>query len=278
MLLINRIRDFDRLSETEIKISEYILAHPNEVISLSIQQLAQRTFTSTATITRYCRKMQTDGFTDFKVRLTRELSTSPRGQRVRDDLPFNKNESTNQILESILNLNYQSMQDTYNSIDQQQLNRVARAIHQSPHIYLYGTGQSLILCQDFQYKLFRIEKDCNLESAVGFQFMKTHTQPKDSLAIVISYYGTSINNLRIMTSLKDRNVPIVLITGPNDNPLVPLADEVIHVAPQEELMTKMASFSSRTAIQLVLDMIYALVFSFDYEMNQTRIEDSSIIR
>ncbi|WZU00662.1 SIS domain-containing protein [Erysipelothrix sp. D19-032] len=76
--------------------------------------------------------------------------------------------------------------------------------------------------------------------------MKTHTQPKDSLAIVISYYGTSINNLRIMTSLKDRNVPIVLITGPNDNPLVPLADEVIHVAPQEELMTKMASFSSRT--------------------------------
>ncbi|CAM4335982.1 MurR/RpiR family transcriptional regulator [Erysipelothrix aquatica] len=278
MLLINRIRDFDKLSETEIKISEYILAHPNEVISLSIQQLAQRTFTSTATITRYCKKMQTDGFTDFKVRLTRELSTSPRGQRVRDDLPFNKNESTNQILESILNLNYQSMQDTYNSIDQQQLNRVARAIHQSPHIYLYGTGQSLILCQDFQYKLFRIEKDCNLESAVGFQFMKTHTQPKDSLAIVISYYGTSINNLRIMTSLKDRNVPIVLITGPNDNPLVPLADEVIHVAPQEELMTKMASFSSRTAIQLVLDMIYALVFSFDYEMNQTRIEDSSIIR
>lgn len=278
MLLINRIRDFDKLSETEIKISEYILAHPNEVISLSIQQLAQRTFTSTATITRYCKKMQTDGFTDFKVRLTRELSTSPRGQRVRDDLPFNKNESTNQILESILNLNYQSMQDTYNSIDQQQLNRVARAIHQSPHIYLYGTGQSLILCQDFQYKLFRIEKDCNLESAVGFQFMKTHTQPKDSLAIVISYYGTSINNLRIMTSLKDRNVPIVLITGPNDNPLVPLADEVIHVAPQEELMTKMASFSSRTAIQLVLDMIYALVFSFDYEMNQTRIENSSIIR
>ncbi len=278
MLLINRIRDFDKLSETEIKISEYILAHPNEVISLSIQQLAQRTFTSTATITRYCKKLQTDGFTDFKVRLTRELSTSPRGQRVRDDLPFNKNESTNQILESILNLNYQSMQDTYNSIDQQQLNRVARAIHQSPHIYLYGTGQSLILCQDFQYKLFRIEKDCNLESAVGFQFMKTHTQPKDSLAIVISDYGTSINNLRIMTSLKDRNVPIVLITGPNDNPLVPLADEVIHVAPQEELMTKMASFSSRTAIQLVLDMIYALVFSFDYEMNQTRIEDSSIIR
>ncbi|WZU00661.1 MurR/RpiR family transcriptional regulator [Erysipelothrix sp. D19-032] len=168
MLLINRIRDFDKLSETEIKISEYILAHPNEVISLSIQQLARRTFTSTATITRYCKKLQTDGFTDFKVRLTRELSTSPRGQRVRDDLPFNKNESTNQILESILNLNYQSMRDTYNSIDQQQLNRVARAIHQSPHIYLYGTGQSLILCQDFQYKLFRIEKDCNLESLSAF--------------------------------------------------------------------------------------------------------------
>lgn len=32
-------------------------------------------------------------------------------------------------------------------------------------------------------------------------------------------------------------------------------------------MKKMASFSSRAAIQLVIDIIYAYVFSFNYEKN-----------
>ncbi|QIK70550.1 MurR/RpiR family transcriptional regulator [Erysipelothrix sp. HDW6C] len=278
MLLFNRIKNLSTLSDTEQKISHYILEHANSVTTMSIQELAEKTYTSPATITRYCRKMDTEGFSDFKVQLAKELNAHHGIEgRIRDDLPFKKNQTTTEIIDSILNLSYQSMQDTYNSLNFQQLNQIARMIYEAPHLYLYGSGQSLILCEDFQYKLFRIEKDCNFESNVGFQFMKTHTQPEDSIALVISYYGTGINNLRIMASLKERNIPIILITGPNTNPLCDYATEVVHVAPQEELITKMASFSSRTAIQLVLDFIYALVFSFEYEDNQERIESSTLL-
>lgn len=58
-----------------------------------------------------------------------------------------------------------------------------------------------------------------------------------------------------------------MITGPKTNPLCDYADEVVHVPPQEELIKKMASFSSRAAIQLVIDIIYAYVFSFNYDKN-----------
>ncbi|QIK57828.1 MurR/RpiR family transcriptional regulator [Erysipelothrix sp. HDW6A] len=276
MLLIHKIQNFDNLSETEIKISEYILTHQREVSSLTIQELANATFTSPATITRYCRKMGTEGFSDFKLRIARELSSHFSDKRIHDDVPFVKDESESQILENILALNFQSMQDTYNILDQKQLSRVARKIHEAPHTYLYGTGQSLILCQDFQYKLFRIEKDCNLESMVGFQYMKTLTQPQDSVTIMVSYYGVSRSNLALIQSLRARGLYIVLITGPKDNPLVEYADEVIHVAPQETLIRKMASFSSRTSIQLVLDLLYALIFSFDYERYQKLIEEENM--
>lgn len=276
MLLIHKIQNFDSLSETEIKISEYILEHQREVSSLTIQELANATFTSPATITRYCRKMGTEGFSDFKLRIARELSTHFNDKRIHDDLPFVKDETESQILENILALNFQSMQDTYNILDQKQLSRIAHQIHNTPHVYLYGTGQSLILCQDFQYKLFRIEKDCNLESMVGFQYMKTLTQPQDSVTIIISYYGISRGNLALIQSLRARGLYVVLITGPKDNPLVEYADEVIHVAPQETLIRKMASFSSRTAIQLVLDLLYALIFSLDYDRYQKLIEEENM--
>ncbi|MEG0726537.1 MAG: winged helix-turn-helix transcriptional regulator, partial [Erysipelothrix sp.] len=62
MLLFNRIKNLSTLSDTEQKISHYILEHANSVTTMSIQELAEKTYTSPATITRYCRKMDTEGF------------------------------------------------------------------------------------------------------------------------------------------------------------------------------------------------------------------------
>ncbi|UUX35410.1 hypothetical protein [Fundicoccus culcitae] len=42
--------------------------------------------------------------------------------------------------------------------------------------------------------------------------------------------------------------------------------------PQEELMKKMASFSSRAAIQLVIDLIFAYVFSMNYDQNNENLD------
>lgn len=269
MLLINRIKNSTQLSDAELKIAHYILENPHSVTQLTIHELSEATFASASTITRFCRKMKTDGFSDFKVKLASELSSfSITDKRIRDDVPFQKDQSTSEIVQTILSLNYQSMNDTYNQINIEQLDRIAHMIYEAPHIYLYGSGQSLILAQDFQYKLFRIELDCNLESAMGFQSLKAHTQPRDSIAVIISYYGQNENNLSIVKSLNERNIPYILITGPLNNPLCPNAAEIVHVSPQEELVTKMASFSSRTSMQLVLDFIYALIFAIDYEKNQ----------
>ncbi|MDE8304682.1 MurR/RpiR family transcriptional regulator [Erysipelothrix rhusiopathiae] len=273
MLLINRIKNSTQLSDTESKIAQYILENPQLVTQLTIHELSETTYASASTITRFCRKMKTEGFSDFKVKLASELSSfSITENRIRDDVPFKKNQTSAEIVQSILSLNYQSMNDTYNNMDLEQLDRIAHKIYHTPHIYLYGSGQSLILAQDFQYKLFRIELDCNLETSLGFQSLKANTQPLDSIALIISYYGQNEHNKTIVDSLVERNIPYILITGPLNNPLCTHASEVVHVSPQEELVTKMASFSSRTSMQLVLDFIYALIFAIDYEKNQKIIE------
>ena len=83
---------------------------------------------------------------------------------------------------------------------------------------------------------------------------------------MISYYGKGEENFKIMKKLKSRGIEVILITGPDKNRLSMLADEVVHVPTSEKLLTKMASYSSRTAIQLVLDLLYALIFSLDYDI------------
>ncbi|QIK68835.1 MurR/RpiR family transcriptional regulator [Erysipelothrix sp. HDW6C] len=269
MLLINRLKNETNVSSAEAKVVDFILQDPKRIINITIHELAELTFSSASTITRFCRKMQTDGFSDFKLQLARELSASNvSGERIEDNLPFAPNQTSQEIINRILNLNFQSMNDTYNQIDLPQIERIARQIYEAPSLYLYGTGQSLILAQDFQYKLLNLGISCDLESQVGFQIMKAGAQPKDSLALIVSYYGQGQENKRIKQVLTGLGIPYILFTGPNENPLCEGAHEVVHVPPQEELILKMASFSSRTAIQLVLDFVYALIFSFDYENNR----------
>lgn len=279
MLITDRIKNEEHFTDSEQVVADYVLAHVREVTSMTIHDLASAAYTSAATITRFCHRLHIDGYMEFKILLARDLSSfSISRDRIATDLPFGAGQSAASIMDSILNLNYQAMQDTFNHLDQAQIERVAQMIFASPHLYLYGTGQSLIQALDFQYKLYRIGIDAQLEMNTGFQLMKTATQALDSMSLIISYYGTNTDNLRIAQHLVDRGIKFILITGPEENPLCALAHEVIHVPPQEELVTKMASFSSRTAIQLVLDLLYAMIFSYDYERNTDVVGGSSFVK
>ena len=53
-------------SQSEKQIAKYILNHGEEVLSMSVKELAKETYTSPATIVRLCKKIGLDGYNDFK--------------------------------------------------------------------------------------------------------------------------------------------------------------------------------------------------------------------
>lgn len=275
ILLLDRLKNTKNMSASESKIALFILDNLETVSQLTIYELAKLTYTSPATITRLCRKLKTEGFTDLKVKLAKEVNVlGISNERIESNVPFTKDESTVEIMKKIFDLNIQSLQDTYNNLDIEVLERIAHLIDDAPSTFMYGAGQSLIQSLDFQYKMFRIKKNVEVEANNGFLYMKSNTQPKDSIAIMISYHGKTSHNLEIIKNLQANGIFTILITGPNTNPLCMYANEVIHVPPQEELIRKMASFSSRTATQLVLDMIYSIIFSLHYEDYEDFIGDN----
>ena len=55
-------------SESEKQISRYILNYGEDVLSMSVKQLADKTYTSPATIVRLCKKIGLNGYNDFKIK------------------------------------------------------------------------------------------------------------------------------------------------------------------------------------------------------------------
>lgn len=68
-----------QLNDTETSIYQYIINHMESVLKMSVRDLANETYVSTATIVRFCQKMGCDGFVDFKaqLKLFHEGSTPP---------------------------------------------------------------------------------------------------------------------------------------------------------------------------------------------------------
>ena len=67
LIKMAEIRD---LTPSERHVVEYILDHYKEVCSMGIVELGEKTFTSTTTVKRFCRKLGVDSYTDFRMLLS----------------------------------------------------------------------------------------------------------------------------------------------------------------------------------------------------------------
>lgn len=59
-------RNFDKLNDNDLHIAHFINTHIDECKNMKIQDLAQFTHASNATIHRFTRKLGFDGYSDFK--------------------------------------------------------------------------------------------------------------------------------------------------------------------------------------------------------------------
>lgn len=69
--MIFTYEQISRLNDTELIVYNYIIKNVNKVLNMNIRELALESHVSTATITRFCHKLDCDGFVEFKVELKR---------------------------------------------------------------------------------------------------------------------------------------------------------------------------------------------------------------
>ena len=139
-------------------------------------------------------------------------------------------------------------------------------------ISLYARGESLIIAEDFHMKLLRIGKRSALDSMNGLQEMRSRGQFHKEIAVVISCYADSRQVKYIMEELNEVGTSVILVTGNNRSPILESADLAI-VTEIDESRYKMGAFASRTAMQFVMDCIYSVLFTMEYDKNIKTLSD-----
>ena len=268
-MLIDELRDRERFTKAENEVVSYILEYPKKVTGLTIEQLATVTFSSNSSIVRVCKKVGTKGFSEFKIRLAREMSAfATESGRVEADIPIRPGESREEIANSIMNLQYQTLMDVYNMLDMNMIFRAANLIARSDIVYLYGRGESLLALTNFSADLRRIGKLSKCDTFTGFSRVYHYESSSrlKSCAVILSQFANNRELIQNFRDLMEEKIPVIIIHGNPKNVLLKQAACSICFR-NEETNEKFGSFASRVVKQYILDVLYSTIFSLDYEKN-----------
>lgn len=270
-MIIDQLFGSVKLTSTEKQIADFINANPRIVINLSLDELSEQCYVSQASIIRLCKKLGVKGFAEFKIKLASELSAFVMGdQNVHVDMPVGEHADGPEIAETFFNLTMQSLKTTYDSMDYKALMNAARLLSRADIVHIYGRGESLILAEDFHYKLIRIGIHSTIEPQNGFEEAKC-LRPSARIsqaALVISHYCNSRHIHYVIDELMSSKIPFVLLTAAeNPFPYDVFAQVTLHIKSAESRF-KMGSFASRAAMTFVLDCLYGQIFALHYEQNK----------
>lgn len=262
------------LSGTEQEIAAYLLEHPQEIMDLSIHDLAKRTFSSSSSIVRLCHHLGFTGFKDFRKAVTFELAIRDQNQK-EEQKELNRSDSLEEIIEKITYKNIMSLEDTKNLMDVQTLRECLWLIQKARFIYLFGMGASLCAAKDAYLKFLRLNKPCIINEDWHSQLLQARNATERDLGIVISYSGSTLEVIECMKALKENGTPIIAITRCVNSPVSELADQRLYTTANESTF-RSGAMSSRMSQLNIIDIIYTALANSHYEESLEQLSKTHI--
>lgn len=266
-------------SNSERVVIDFILNQKMDIQNMTTKEIGEATYTAPSTLIRIAHKMGFQGWNELKSAYLQELKyLETHFCHVDANIPFLENDTIMSIASKIAILKKESIDDTLSLITHDDLQKAIQIIRKASSIHLFAVSNNLLITQEFKHNMSRIQKHveiCSLQSEILFQ---ATLAASSTCAIIVSYSGETAILNRCILALKQNQIPIIAITNIGDNTTARLSDCVLKICTREKLYSKIATYSTDSAIEYLLDVIYSCVFALDYQYNlDLRMKTSQVI-
>jgi DNA-binding MurR/RpiR family transcriptional regulator len=262
------------LSNTEQQIAHFILENPELTTTLTVRQLAQRTFSSPSSVLRICRAVGFEGYKELRRALVEELAVlGERGSHPEQELTAQ--DSVQELIEKVTQKNIQCLRDTQRLLSPQEVERCAALVRKSRIVMLFGMGASLCVAKDAYLKFLRLNKPCAVNEDWHSQLLQARNATPQDVGIVFSYSGQTVEMIQCMQAMRENGTPIIAVTRYYPSEVAKLADHVLYIAANESLFRN-GAMSSRMSQLDVVDILYTLCANADHEATLRRLASTHI--
>ncbi len=252
--LLHTIRyHYSELGPAEKRVADYILEHPEEVLAMSVSELAARCDCGDATPVRFAHRLKLEGFGMLKIRLAGELrQISSLGSDIqKEDAPFD-------IFRKRIGDIAASLYNTETVLDPTELERAASSIMSAGRIVIFGLGNSASVAKDAEHKFLRIGLSAQACTDNHMQAIIASHLRRGDVAIGISHSGVSRDVVDALRLAKATGATAICITNFGKPPIIDTSDIVLYTK-SEETKHSILAMSSRIAQLAILDSLYTYI-------------------
>ncbi len=263
MSLLQDMKKHKNLTEREQDIRRFIMEHPEKIEEMSSRELGHATFTSAASVTRFCQKLGTKGFPEFKLQLVRELQY---GTAEGEIVTMSERENVVTMVRKATQVQKQAIEETKKELSYSQLVKVGRMIAEASCVDFYVYDMNVYLADYGCSLFFHAGKVANVHSATNIQGLHAAMPADGHIAIVISHTGRNERLAEIAGLLRKGGTKVIVISAVRDGIIAKQADEFLYAAGSgkvEEFWSSMFFASGK----YLLDILYGMEFSRRYDEN-----------
>ena len=229
------------LSPTLTQLAGYIRENPQQVVRLTVTDLALQAQVSVSSVSRLCRELGYRSYAEFKLALTLECGQQEAPDQGPEPYP-------------VFNEVDQALRLTKQLIDEPSMERFVSHIHHARQITVLGVGASSIVADYLSYRLLRLGKrvtcyqDMHLAAISASQF-----DHQDTL-VVVSSSGSTKDVLHAVKVAHQTDCAILALSNVKSSPLSELADYQL-VAAAAETAVNGGALAGKVGSMVLVDVL-----------------------
>jgi DNA-binding MurR/RpiR family transcriptional regulator len=240
---------YPSLPPSERKVVDFILSDFEEVIRMTLAELAQNSGVSDATVLRLCRSLGLNNFRELKIALTRSMGDTPR--LIHDDVC--EGDSSAAIARKVLYTAIQAVQDTLQVLDDEAFEQAVDLLHHAGRILIAGVGTSGPLAHEMYNRLMRLRLNCHVHTDMYLQVIEAALLTSEDVVVLISQNGATVGPIRTAQEARRKGARVIVITGNAVSDLSELADVILLSVSHE---TRLEAIDSRVVQHAMVQALY----------------------
>lgn len=214
---------YNQFTRAEKKVADYVIAHPRDVLFMSITELSDVCGVGETSVFRFCRTVGTNGYQEFKMQLSLGMQEGDS-----DAGPLTGHVATEDTLpvlvQKVLASTQRALSETAALVDPASLDRAVALLVAARRICFFGVGASLISAMRAAHKFMRVDPKVACVNDAHAQAMQAAAMGPQDVAVVFSYSGSTKDTNAVAQLARRAGAKVVAVTRFQKSPLTEFTD------------------------------------------------------
>lgn len=261
----------EKLPPSERKIANFIMEHPEIAITCTASELGEQSETSGSAVIRLCKSLGLKGFQELKLKVAGDITKAPE-EGYHD---IKTNESHSAVIEKMTTNSIQTLRETAEILNQDELTKAVEALKNADTIHFFGVGASSIIALDAQQKLLRINKHAVAFADIHMAATSIANIKPNDVVVGISFSGETLEVAKILDLANKKGARTISLTKYGQSLVSELGEIKLFTSASKEATFRSGATSSRLAQLHVIDILFMCVATQQYDetiyyLGQTR--------